>query len=128
MNFSTLAIAVGCALASAASAFAQEASGDSPTRAPAGIQFARDGFGFTLSGRLGASATLLGQQAGGTTTKSLTDNLLESSWLRLSGSADLSGGVAALFRLETGVAMDTGSAGGTGSGGRSSGTARAGSA
>lgn len=115
MNIQTLASV--CALTFSGAVVAHDTEGDAPSTAPSGIQLARAGYDFKVSGRLGAGTTLLNHQTGGGTSESLTDNLLETSWLRLSGSADLSGGMGALFRLETGVATDTGAAGGTGSGG-----------
>lgn len=70
-----------------------------------------------LSGRLGAATTMLNHQAGGGSARLLTDDLLESSWIRVSGVEDLGGGMAGLFRLESAVALNSGGAGGNGAGG-----------
>lgn len=77
------------------------------------------GSSVVLSGQVGAGTTLLNHQgASGASTKSLTDNLLNISLLKITGTDDLGGGMRALFQLETGLALDTGSAGGNGAGGQ----------
>lgn len=70
-----------------------------------------------ISGQLGAGATSLNHQTGGGSLKLLNDNLIATSYLRFGGTEDMGGGVAALFRLEAGVGLDTGAAGGNGAGG-----------
>src|SRR5258706_8051460 len=89
-----------------ASASAQDAA---PAQPPSRLQ---------LSGQLGAGLTYRNRQGvADAATKELTDNLLATSWLRVSASEDLGNGMRAIFRLESTVSMDTGSAGGTGVGG-----------
>jgi len=70
-----------------------------------------------LSGKLGAAATFLDHQSSGGSLKLLTDHLLEGSWLRFDGTEDLGEGMAAMFRLESGLGIDTGASGGNGAGG-----------
>jgi predicted porin len=59
--------------------------------------------------------------SGGAASRSVTtlgDNLMWASFLGYSGTEDLGGGLAALFRLESGLGVDTGSVGGLGTGGQ----------
>ncbi|WP_077036899.1 porin [Pelomonas sp. KK5] len=63
----------------------------------------------TLSGQLGTGVNMLdhqGASAGHITT--VSDNLMYASWLRFGASEDLGGGMTALFRLETGLNLDSG--------------------
>lgn len=64
-----------------------------------------------ISGRLGSAATYFNHQTGRGSLKTLGDSLLAGSYLRFGGREDLGGGLAAVFRLESGVALDTGGAG-----------------
>lgn len=66
------------------------------------------GAGVQLTGQLGAGATYFNHQTGAGSLKVLNDNVLSASWLRFSGTEDLGGGFTALFRLESGVSVDTG--------------------
>jgi len=70
-----------------------------------------------LTGQIGAGVGIKNHQgaSNGTVTE-VTDNLMKASWLRFSGVEDLGGGMSAMFRLESGLALDTGGAGGTGQG------------
>ena len=62
-----------------------------------------------LAGQLGGGLTDYNHQGSADgNSKQLTDNLMWSSWLRFSGTEDLGDGLRAIFRLETGVNIDTG--------------------
>ncbi len=69
-----------------------------------------------LAGQLGISVTHRNNQTGGGSLNDVGDNTLSASWFRLSGTEDLGGGLRALFRLESSVALDTGTGGALGAG------------
>lgn len=70
-----------------------------------------------VSGSLGLAVTTLRHQSGAGSLLAVQDNLLNASWLRISGREDLGSQLEALFRFEAGVGPDTGTVGSAGSSG-----------
>ena len=77
--------------------------------APAGAQDT-----LQLYGNVSVGLTSKNHQTGGGHLVDLSNSLLSSSYFGLRGQEQLGGGLRALFRLESGISLDTGATGGSG--------------